>query len=88
MWWSGGCKPPNGQTADDLTLARLKDRAYSIEECYQKCSKTDKCSAFFLGKTTGYCLILKIGCSKSQDRNWDYYEMDTCQFANGMLFRK
>ena len=24
----------------------------------------------------------------SLDRNWNYYEMDSCQFANGMLFSK
>jgi len=70
----GGCGNLHSQT-----LSRdFQDRAYSTQECYALCKGTDECGGFFLGTSTKHCLLVRSGCTQTNDANWDYYSMDDC----------
>ena len=61
-----------------LKLASKMDRAYSIEECYTSCSELSDCGGFLHGIDDGHCLLLREGCQKRNNNDWNYYAMQDC----------
>ena len=88
-WQEGGCKPPKGVVIQTLQIELLNDRRYSVKECYEKCSEVDECRGFFLSTKQGHCCTYQNGCTKNEEESgWDYYEIDSCHFENGMEVSK
>jgi len=80
----GGCGNYNTQT-----LSReFKDRAYSTQQCHVLCKETDECGGFFFGTSTKHCLLVRSGCTPTEDANWDYYSMDDCAYPTYAIGEK
>ena len=71
----GGCR-----NLRDYLLQFLRNRQYTVEECYELCSNHDQCEGFLVGRNgrSGDCILVREGCTKDSNRNWVHYSMDDC----------
>lgn len=76
--YEGGCGNWDAKTLN----MDYKDRPYTATECRNLCAEVAECGGFLLGTQTGtlsgYCFLMREGCSDDNNPNWDYYAMDDC----------
>jgi len=73
---TGGC----GNYATQTLSREFKDRAYSTQQCHVLCESTEECGGFFFGTSTNHCMLVRSGCTPTEDAAWDYYSMDDCAY--------
>lgn len=72
--YEGGCRQHQ-----KLRIKVLRDRRYSVEECFELCDDTKKCGGFFINKKNKSCHLYKKGCKKIPGQPFTYYAMKDCK---------
>ena len=64
---------------EKLTIGSFRDGPYSVEDCYELCSKTTSCGGFDFGPAQ-HCILKEKGCSKENRNTTDgfYFPMENC----------
>ena len=65
---------------EKLTIGSFRDGPYSVEDCYELCSKTTSCGGFDFGPAQ-HCILKEKGCSKDTRNTTDgfYFSMEKCK---------
>ena len=80
--YEGGCR---NAVSDNLQIFDGLANEYSMETCYELCSKEPDCDGFLLGKSgksnEGYCQTRRAGCKNDNNPTWEYYSIDDCKYS-------